>query len=92
MAESFYNRKERRKLAKKLGLNNKNLSEKERSVQRQRAQEAGRQIHMQFITEVENDTRKQDAEREARVLKSLVDAFGEEEGKRRFEANQKKKK
>jgi hypothetical protein len=76
-----YNRKERKNLAKQLGL-----AKDETSAQREervsRSIMAGRQISQQFQMQVENAIRNQMTEKEAQMLKSLTETHGEAEAER----------
>jgi hypothetical protein len=82
-----YNRKERKNLAKQLGLKNKNESDKQRQERVSRSIIAGDQIHQQFLMQVENDLRNQRVEEDAKILKSLTESFGEAEAKRIMASN-----
>lgn len=78
-----YNRSQRRKFAKQLGLlGSKGESQKTASERRSRSMEAGRQIHHQFLSENEVNLREADAEREAKQLISLTESHGAEEAAR----------
>lgn len=68
-----YNRKERRRLAKQLGLLKKSESWQEKRERIARSIEAGKQIHQQFLMETENSIRNQMAEREARAMQREAD-------------------
>lgn len=82
-----YSRKQRKALAKQLGLTNSNESKKERQERVTRSIEAGRQIHAQFAMQVENDVRSQLSEIESKKYKSVTESHGEEAAKRMQENN-----
>ena len=86
---AHYNRKERKNLAKKLGLTNNNESREQRQERVSRSITAGNQIHQQFLMQTENNVRNQEAEKEAQVLKSLTEAFGPEKAAIMVENNKK---
>lgn len=77
-----YSRRERRELAKKLGLTDPNETLGKRNERVTRSIEAGKQIHQQFQMQVENGLRNQASEREAEALASLTASHGEEEANR----------
>lgn len=77
-----YNRKERKNLAKQLGLKNNNETIKQREDRIERSRIAGEQIHQQFQMQVQNDIRNQRAEKDAEVLKSLAEKHGQAEAER----------
>lgn len=81
-----YNRKERKRLAKQFGLT-KNETPEQKRERVSRSIVAGKQIHQQFLMETENSIRNQLAEKEAQVLKSMIESFGEEKAKAMFAAN-----
>ena len=73
-----YNRKERRQLAKQLGLKKKYESPQEKSERISRSIAAGKVLHQQYQMMVENDLRTRAAEREAKAFQNLVDQVGED--------------
>lgn len=77
-----YNRKERKNLAKQLGLKPNDESAKQRAERTTRSREAGNQIHQQFLMQTENNIRNQQVEKDAQVLKSLTEKYGAEEAAR----------
>ena len=83
----YYNRRERRKLAKQLGLNKTKLTQEQKSEQSHRAIAAGQQIHSLVVTDAENESRRQQSEIETRQLQSFIATFGEEEGRKRWDNN-----
>jgi hypothetical protein len=83
----YYNRRERRKLAKQLGLNRTKLTTEQKQEQAHRAIQAGQQIHALVVTEAENESRKQQSELEAKQLQSFIEAFGEEVGRQKWANN-----
>ncbi len=85
--QGHYNRKERKNLAKQLGLKKKNESFKERQERISRANEAGKQIHQQFLMQTENNIRNQQVERDAKALRSLAETVGETEAERILAGN-----
>jgi hypothetical protein len=52
------NRSQRRKLAKDLGLLGKDVSQKQKEEQSQRAKEMGKMIHLRNLTEQRNRNKK----------------------------------
>lgn len=84
-----YNRRQRRQLAKDLGLLGKQESHQQWLERTRRSREAGEQIHMQFLAENEARLREAAAEREGRQLESLTEKFGEERAKEIMENNNK---
>lgn len=82
-----YNRKQRKQLMKQLGISTKNETRKTRQERVTRSIEAGKQIHAQFIMQVENDVRNQLSEKEAKKLESTIASHGEEFAKRMQENN-----
>jgi len=84
---AHYNRKERKNLAKRLGLKNNNETTSQRQERIERSRIAGNQIHQQFLMQVENDQRNQLVEKEAQVLKSLTESVGAEEAARIIASN-----
>ena len=87
--QGHYNRKERRRLAKKLGLINKNETREERNTRISRSIEAGKQIHQQFLMQNENNLRNQEVEREAEYFKKLVERVGADEAEKILANNRK---
>lgn len=79
---AHYNRKERKNLAKKLGLVKSDETSKQRQDRIERSKIAGNQIHQQFLMQVENDQRNQLVEKDAQVLMSLTESLGAEEAAR----------
>lgn len=77
-----YSRRERRELAKRLGLTNPNESLAKRNERVTRSIEAGKQIHQQFQMQVANSLRNQASEIEAKALASLTESHGEAEAVR----------
>lgn len=86
---NHYNRRERRNLAKKLGLQTKNETTAQRADRIERSRIAGEQIQQQFQMQVENNLRNQQVEKDAQVLKNLTESVGAEEAAR-IMANNKK--
>jgi hypothetical protein len=84
-----YNRKERKNLAKQLGLKTANETREQRSERTSRAREAGNQIHQQFLMQNENTLRNQQVEKDAEVLRSLTEKHGAEEAARILANNKK---
>ena len=84
-----YNRKERKKLAKQFGLKSNNETAEQRQERVHRSMIAGNQIHQQFLMQTENNIRNQEAEKEAKVLQSLIEAFGPEIAAEMVENNKK---
>lgn len=77
-----YNRRERRRLAKQLGLlSTKNENQAQAAERRKRSREAGDQIHRQFLAENEVRLREAHADREARMLENLTAAYGSDRAK-----------
>jgi len=89
MEQGHYNRKERKKLAKKLGLVNKNETFQERNDRVFRSIEAGKQLQQQFLMQTENNLRNQEVEREALYLRRLIERVGEEEAEKIMANNRK---
>lgn len=77
----YYNRKQRRELAKSMGLLGKKETPQQWHDRVSRSIEAGRQIHQQFMNEVETRLRNAAADREAKILNSLTEKWGEEKAK-----------
>lgn len=73
--KQFYNRRERRNLAKQLGLINTNESTKQRSERVFRSIQAGRQIEQQFQMIVENDQREFLTETYASCTRNLANGL-----------------
>ena len=77
-----YNRKERKTLAKQLGLKPKNETAQQRAERTARSREAGNQIQQQFLMQTENNIRNQQVEKDAEVLRSMTEKYGAEEAAR----------
>lgn len=73
--KQFYNRRERRRLAKAIGLVNKNESERTRSERVFRSIQAGFQIQQQFQSIVENDQREALTEKYAQATRNLSEGL-----------------
>ena len=80
-----YSRKQRKELAKMLGLINANETPLQRAERLKRSAEAGKQIHTQFVMNTENSIRNQMTEIEAKRFNSLVESLGEERAKQAME-------
>lgn len=81
-----YNRKSRRQIAKSLGMlaNQDRIAEEEigqinrfqkRSERIRRAQEAGRQIHLQFVQLIEENQKESQEELDTRILNNKIDWY-----------------
>ena len=84
-----YSRKERRALAKSLGLIGQNETTEQWRERIRRSQEAGRQIDRQFQNNNESNMRNAAAEAETRQLESWTAKFGEEQAKLMIASNRK---
>lgn len=73
-----YGRKERRALARSLGMIGQTESPTQWRARIRRSQEAGRQIHRQFVNNCESNLRNAAADTEARILASYTASHGEE--------------
>lgn len=73
--KKFYNRKERKSIAKSLGLVNKNESTKDRDERVWRSIQAGEQISQQYQMMVENDQRAQLVDKIAQATRNLAEGF-----------------
>lgn len=83
-----YNRRERRRLAKQLGiLTTKHETQAQATERRKRSREAGDQIHRQFLAENEVRLREARAERDAKMLENLTATYGAERAKEIMENN-----
>lgn len=83
-----YNRRERRRLAKQLGiLKPQSESQAQATERRKRSREAGDQIHRQFLAENEVRLREAAAEREANMLESLTERYGADKAKEIMDNN-----
>lgn len=71
MATKQYNRRDRKRVEKSLGLQ-KPKTKKEQEEFRARKLEAGKQIHQQFTENVLNEQEKQAAERESKIMSNLM--------------------
>lgn len=75
MEKKFYNRKERKAIAKSLGLINKNESQKNRGERVWRSIQAGEQINQQYQMMVENEQRQQLVDIYAHATKHLAEGI-----------------
>ncbi len=82
-----YSRKERRNLAKQLGLSKKNETRSETNDRIFRSSQAGIQINQQFQMQTENEIRNKLSEKEVSVFNSLINSVGENEANRILENN-----
>lgn len=87
MSEKHYSRKERKQLAKTLGLKKSNETTQQKSERIFRSIGAGKQIEQHFQMKTENNLRNAEIEKQASQLKSLIESFGEERGKQMMENN-----
>lgn len=86
----MYNRKQRRKIEKDLGLLKefKKLSPEAKKEVQKRKREMGNQIHLKNVQERNHNLEMADAEREAKILQSLIaSGMTEEEAMRVLEKN-----
>ena len=83
----FYSRKERKKIARDLGLIKKNMTFKERMEQGTRANEAGKQISQRLLEMNENSLREQEVKREQKQLIDWIAAYGEDEARKMIADN-----
>lgn len=74
-----YSRKERRALARSLGMIGQNETTEQWRERIRRSQEAGRQIDRQFKNNNESNMRNAAADAETKQLESLTNEFGEEQ-------------
>ena len=83
----FYSRKERKKIARDLGLIKKDMTFKERMEQGTRANEAGKQVSQRFLEINENSLREQEIQREQKQLADWTATYGEEEARKMIADN-----
>lgn len=92
MAEGYNNRKERKKMTKRLkamGLIPKRESDEQRKERTARSKIAGQQIHSQFLAATETELRAKAVENEIQQVKNLAESIGEEKAKKMVENNRK---
>jgi hypothetical protein len=82
------NRKQRRSLAKQLGLF-KNMTSKRKEEIKERARIAGPQLHRQFIQNAEANIRSQEVDKDNKIIEDLV-STGKTRQEAEIELNNKK--